>query len=139
MGSQEAAPIPFQTVLTNQNAVFLGFLALWGPPVGRASRLKMEFRDRLLEYLLLWARAGVLLEVAGDGSAKGAADGHVAVEGAMRGVPRRFQTEGHHMGPAMQDHPTFAHPLPAGIILGPGGAGFIGQAHRLGDFRLGRL
>ena len=47
MGSQEAASIPFQTVLTNQNAVFLGFLAVGGPPVGRASRLKMEFRDSL--------------------------------------------------------------------------------------------
>jgi len=47
MGSQEAALIPFQTVLSNQNAVFLGFWAVWGPPVGRASQLKMEFRDSL--------------------------------------------------------------------------------------------
>jgi len=35
MGSPAAAPNLLQTVLTDQNAVFLGFLAVWGPPVGR--------------------------------------------------------------------------------------------------------
>ena len=48
MGSPEGAPNLLQTVLTNQNAVFLGFWAVWGPPVGRASRLKMDFPDSLL-------------------------------------------------------------------------------------------
>jgi len=43
MGSPEAAPNLLQTVLTNPNAVFLGFLAVWGPPGGRASRLKRNF------------------------------------------------------------------------------------------------
>ena len=32
MGNPAAAPIPFQTVLTNQNAVFLGFGEAWGRP-----------------------------------------------------------------------------------------------------------
>jgi len=58
MGSQEADPNRFPTVLTDQNAVFLGFwqsgAARWlciPAKVGRASRLKMEFRDSLNKIL----------------------------------------------------------------------------------------
>jgi len=39
MGSPEAAPIPFQTVLTDQNAVFLGFGEAWDRMLLSASRL----------------------------------------------------------------------------------------------------
>jgi len=48
MGSQEAAPNLLQTVLTNQNAVFLGFLAVWGPPVGRCIPAKNGFSGQPL-------------------------------------------------------------------------------------------
>jgi len=43
MGSLAAAPIPFQTVLTNQNAVFLGVGEAWGLAGARVSRYKSNF------------------------------------------------------------------------------------------------
>jgi len=42
MGSPEAAPILFPTVLLYQDAVLLGVGAVWRPPVGRTSRPKMN-------------------------------------------------------------------------------------------------
>jgi len=42
-GNPAAAPIPFPTVLTNQNAVFLGFGEAWGRPLVVYPRYKSNF------------------------------------------------------------------------------------------------
>ena len=47
MGSLAAAPIPFQTDLTNQNAVFLGVGEAWGLAGARVSRYKSYFGQPL--------------------------------------------------------------------------------------------
>lgn len=47
IGNPEAAPNRFQTLPVYPNTRLIGGLGSLGPPVGRASRLKIAFRDSL--------------------------------------------------------------------------------------------